>query len=233
VARSAGRGNLGSGGGRRNLTQRLKTAKKRSNASARWLERQINDPYVAEAKAQGYRSRAAFKLLQIDERFHLLRKGMAVIDLGCAPGGWLQVAAKVLGPDGRLVGIDLLPVEPVQGATILEGDFLDEETPGLIEAALEGPADLVLSDMAANTIGHAKTDHLRTLGLAETAAYFAFDVLRPGGAFVCKVLQGGTEGSLLTELKRRFESTKHVKPAASRSDSSELYLVAQGFKGTQ
>ncbi len=196
-----------------------------------WLQRQLNDPYVVEAKARGYRSRAAFKLLQLDERFQLIERGAKVIDLGCAPGGWLQVVAERLGPDGRLVGIDLLPVAPLEGAEILEGDFLEESAPEQLQAALGGKADLVLSDMAANTVGHKKTDHIRTMALAEAAALFALEILAPGGAFVSKVLQGGTEAELLTLLKRNFESVRHAKPPASRKDSSEMYLVAKGFRG--
>lgn len=220
-------------GSGRGLAQRVHTARQRRHSSTLWLQRQLNDPYVAEAKRLGYRSRAAFKLKQLDERFRFLKRGARVIDLGCAPGGWLQVAAAVLGDKGSLVGIDLLPVDPVPGATILQGDFLEESAPERLKEALGGPADVVLSDMAANTVGHAKTDSLRTMALAEAAAAFAEEVLAPGGAFLCKVLQGGTEAGLLNHLKRRFREVRHVKPPASRADSSELYLVALGFRGPQ
>jgi len=220
----------GSGGGRQ-LGERVRSAKGRRLSSTLWLERQLNDPYVAEARRLGYRSRSAFKLLQLDERFGLLKKGGRVVDLGAAPGGWLQVAARAVGPKGRVVGIDLLAVEPVPGATVLQGDFLAEDAPERLRAALGGPADLVLSDMAANTVGHTRTDSLRTLALAEAAAAFAAEVLTPGGAFLCKVIQGGAERELLTGLKRRFAAVRHVKPPASRADSAELYLIATGFRG--
>jgi len=223
------------GGGRgpsgRELAKRVHSARSRSHSSTLWLHRQLNDPYVAEAKRLGFRSRAAFKLRQLDDRFRFLKQGGRVLDLGCAPGGWLQIAAERVGAAGRVVGIDLLPVDAVPGATILLGDFLDEAAPGRLKAALGGPADVVLSDMAANTVGHAKTDSLRTMALAETAAHFAAEVLAPGGSFVCKVLQGGAEKTLLDDLKRWFREVRHVKPAASRPDSSELYLVALGFRG--
>ncbi len=222
---------VGRGPSGRELAKRVHTARSRSHSSTLWLHRQLNDPYVAEAKRLGYRSRAAFKLQQLDDRFRVLKKGGRVIDLGCAPGGWLQIAVERVGASGRVVGIDLLPVDAVAGATILLGDFLDEAAPGQLKAALGGPADVVLSDMAANTVGHAKTDSLRTMALAETAAAFAAEVLAPGGAFLCKVLQGGTEKGLLDILKQQFKEIRHVKPAASRADSSELYLVALGFRG--
>ncbi len=218
----------------------MRSARGRPVGSTLWLQRQLNDPYVQEAQARGYRSRAAFKLAQLDERFRLIKPGQRVVDLGCAPGGWLQVVTEAQGFDqsgeqlakgGRLVGIDLLAVDPVPGAEILEGDFLDEAMPERLANALGGAADLVLSDMAANSIGHKPTDHLRTMALAEAAALFAIEVLAPGGAFVAKVLQGGTEKELLTLLKRRFESVRHAKPPSSRKDSSEMYLVAQGFRG--
>jgi 23S rRNA (uridine2552-2'-O)-methyltransferase len=209
----------------------VRTAKGRKLSSTLWLERQLNDPYVAAARREGYRSRAAFKLLELDQRYRLLQPGQRVVDLGAAPGGWLQVAAGKLGPGGRLVAIDLLPMDPVPGAEVLLGDFLAPEAPERLKAALGGPADLVLSDMAANTVGHAATDKLRTLALAEAAAAFAQEVLAPGGAFLCKVLQGGVESSFLAQLKRRFASVRHVKPPASRAGSSELYLLAQGFRG--
>ncbi len=221
----------GSGGLRGDLKQRVKTARGRTVSQKRWLERQLNDPYVARAKREGYRSRAAFKLLEIDERFHLLKPGQRVIDLGAAPGGWSQVAAKVVGPSGRVVGIDLLEIAPLAGIDFIQLDFLDDSAPERLKALLGGPADIVLSDMAANATGHKKTDHLRIIGLAETAAEFAREVLAPGGAYLAKVLQGGTENALLADLKRDFSSVRHVKPAASRADSSELYVLAMGFRG--
>ncbi|MEO3429608.1 RlmE family RNA methyltransferase [Pelagibius sp. CAU 1746] len=233
-ARSTGRG--GGAGARdtsgRNLKVRVKTAKRRSTSSTRWLERQLNDPYVAEARKRGYRSRAAFKLAQLDDRFHFLKSGARIVDLGCAPGGWLQVLAERCGRSGRIVGIDLQEVEPVAGADLLVGDFLDEDAPDRLKTALGGPADIVLSDMAASSTGHAKTDHLKVMALVEAAHLFAREVLAPGGAFVAKVLQGGTERELLAELKRDFAKVSHVKPAASRADSAEMYLVATGFRGT-
>ncbi len=215
---------------------RVKTASRRRPSSTQWLERQLNDPYVAEAKRLGYRSRAAFKLLQLDDRFQLLRPGLRVVDLGCAPGGWLQVVAARLRAEtgrGRLVGIDCLPTDPVAGAALLQLDFLDETAPAALRTALGGPADLVLSDMAAPTTGHAATDHNRVMALAEAAYDFARGVLRPGGAFVAKLFQGGAERSLLDALKRDFASVRHAKPAASRAESAEVYVVAQGFRGMQ
>ena len=222
------------GEGTRNLKQRLKTAKKRTLSSQKWLERQLNDPYVARAKREGYRSRAAYKLLDIDEKYRLLKPGQRVVDLGAAPGGWAQVAVKRVGSGGskgRVVGIDLLPIDPLPGAEFITLDFLDPDAPDRIMALLGGPADVVLSDMAANATGHKKTDHLRIIGLAEAAADFARAVLAPGGAFLAKVLQGGTEGALLADLKRDFAAVRHVKPAASRADSAELYVLATGFRG--
>ncbi|AGH49600.1 MULTISPECIES: RlmE family RNA methyltransferase [Sphingomonadales] len=216
----------GGSGGR----QRVKTARGRSAASTRWLERQLNDPYVRRAKAEGYRSRAAYKLLELDERFHLLKGVSRVVDLGIAPGGWSQVVRKV-SPKATIVGIDLLPVDPIDGVTILQMDFMDDAAPDLLSEALGGPADLVLSDMAANTVGHPQTDHLRTMALVETGCAFAADVLRPGGAYVAKVLAGGADNDLVAELKRLFTTVKHAKPPASRKDSSEWYVIAQGFKG--
>jgi 23S rRNA (uridine2552-2'-O)-methyltransferase len=224
------------GSGARELKQRLKTARKRTASSQRWLERQLNDPYVARAKREGYRSRAAYKLLEMDEKHRLFRPGQRVVDLGAAPGGWAQVAAKRVGsPEGRgrVVGIDLLPVETLPGAEFIAFDFLAPEAPDRLIELLGGPADVVLSDMAANATGHRKTDHLRIVGLAEAAADFARAVLAPGGAFVAKVLQGGTEGALLADLKRDFATVRHVKPAASRADSAELYVLATGFRGRQ
>lgn len=210
--------------------ERLKTAKKRTASSARWLSRQINDPYVKQARAEGWRSRAAFKLIELDEKFTLLRGSQRVVDLGIAPGGWSQVVRKK-APAARVVGIDLLPTEPIEGVTIFQMDFMADEAPAALEGALDGPPDLVLSDMAANTVGHKQTDHLRTMGLVETAVDFAINTLAPGGAFVAKVFAGGTDHDLLTILKRNFTTVKHAKPPASRKDSSEWYVIAQGFKG--
>ena len=211
----------------------LKSSKRRSQSSRKWLERQLNDPYVARAKREGFRGRAAFKLIEIDDRAHILKRGARAVDLGAAPGGWSQVAAKRVGPFGRIIAIDLLPMKPVIGVDFAQIDFLDPAAPDKLKAMLGGPADVVLSDMSANATGHRKTDHLRIMGLAEAAAQFAREVLRPGGAFLCKVLQGGTEAELLTSLKRDFATVKHVKPAASRSDSAELYVLAQGFRGAR
>jgi 23S rRNA (uridine2552-2'-O)-methyltransferase len=222
------------GEGSRNLKQRLKTAKTRTLSSQKWLERQLNDPYVARARREGYRSRAAYKLLDIDDKYRLLKPGQRVVDLGAAPGGWSQVAAKKVGSAegrGRVIGIDLLPVEPLPGVEFLTLDFLDAAAPERLKALLGGPADIVMSDMAANATGHKKTDHLRIVALAEAAADFARSVLAPGGAFLAKVLQGGTEGALLADLKRDFTTVRHVKPAASRADSAELYVLATGFRG--
>jgi 23S rRNA (uridine2552-2'-O)-methyltransferase len=210
--------------------RKLRTAKKRTQSSARWLTRQLNDPYVRQAKADGFRSRAAYKLAELDDRFGLLKSARRVVDLGIAPGGWSQVVRK-RAPKAGVVGIDLLPTEPIEGVTIFQMDFMAEEAPAALESALDGPPDLVLSDMAANTVGHKQTDHLRTMGLVETAADFAIQTLAPGGAFVAKVLAGGTDSDLLALLKRHFTSVKHAKPPASRKDSSEWYVIAQGFKG--
>ena len=209
---------------------RVKTARRRSAGSTRWLERQLNDPYVKAAKAAGYRSRAAFKLLELDEKFGLLRGVQRVIDLGAAPGGWCQIVRQKQ-PKAAVVGIDLLDMEPIEGVTLLKMDFLDDAAPGALMAALGGPADLVLSDMAANTIGHKQTDHMRTMALVETGLAFAAEVLAPGGAFVSKVLAGGADNTLVAELKRHFRTVKHSKPPASRKEPSEWYVVAQGFKG--
>jgi len=221
-------------GGRRRLAVRLRTAKGRSGSSQRWLQRQLNDPYVAEAKRRGYRSRAAFKLMEIDARHRLLAPGLRVVDLGAAPGGWSQVAAeRVRAAEGRgqVVAIDLLPMEPIPGVEVVQLDFLSADAPARLTALLrDGRADVVLSDMAAQGTGHAATDHLRIMALAEAAAEFACQVLSPGGAFLCKVLQGGTERELLDRLKRAFASVRHVKPPASRAQSAELYVLAQGFR---
>jgi 23S rRNA (uridine2552-2'-O)-methyltransferase len=211
--------------------QKVKTARNRTAASTRWLERQLNDPYVRRAKAEGYRSRAAYKLIELDERFKFLRGVKRVIDLGIAPGGWSQVVRRQ-NAKARIVGIDLLPTDPIEDVIILEMDFMADEAPGRIADELGGKADLVMSDMAANTVGHQQTDHLRTMGLVEAAAQFAGEVLTPGGAFVAKVLAGGADHALVAELKRMFTTVKHAKPPASRKDSSEWYVVAQGFKGT-
>ncbi len=220
----------GSGGGRQ-LTVRVRKTRRRKPSSTDWLRRQLNDPYVAEAHRQGLRSRAAFKLQQLDERFRLLRPGIRVVDLGCAPGGWSQVAAERVGPGGAVVGIDLSETDSLPGATLLHGDFRDPEAMAAIRAALGGPADLVLSDMAAPATGHAPTDHLRIVALAEDAFALAQTLLRPGGAFVAKVFQGGAEGALLAALKQSFAELRHAKPAASRAESAETYVVAKGFRG--
>ncbi len=231
-------GSKGRGSGRnriaptgRGLTVRVKTAGKRSVSSARWLERQLNDPYVSEAKKRGYRSRAAFKLLQLDEKFHLLKPGGKVVDLGAAPGGWTQVVVDRVGETGKVIGIDLLPMDAIPGAELIQMDFMAEDAPDKLKAMLGGAADLVLSDMAASATGHSQTDHLKIMALAEAAYDFAKDVLKPKGAFVAKVLQGGATGELLKLLKRDFAEVKHVKPPASRSDSAEIYVVALGFRG--
>ena len=210
--------------------QRVRTARGRTAQSTRWLERQLNDPYVKRAKAEGYRSRAAYKLLELNERFHLLRGVKRVVDLGIAPGGWSQVVRK-LAPSASVAGIDLLPVDPIDGVTIFQLDFLHETAPDLLREALGGEADLVMSDMAANTVGHPQTDHLRTMALVEAGVMFACEVLRPGGAFVAKSLAGGADNALIAELKRNFQTVKHAKPPASRKGSSEWYVIAQGFKG--
>lgn len=210
--------------------KRVKTAKGRKVGSTRWLERQLNDPYVKRAKAEGYRSRAAYKLLELDEKFGLLKGVRSVIDRGIAPGGWSQVVRRK-SPAARIAGIDLLPTDPIDGVSILQMDLMDEAAPQALREALGGPADLVMSDMAANTVGHPQTDHLRTMGLVEAGLHFACEVLRPGGTYVAKVLAGGTDNQLLAELKRHFTTVKHAKPPASRKDSSEWYVVAQGYKG--
>ncbi len=210
--------------------KRVKTARGRTASSVRWLQRQLNDPYVQQAKEEGYRSRAAYKLIELDDKFALLRGVKRVIDLGVAPGGWTQVVRRQL-PAATIVGIDLLPTEPIEGAILLELDFTSDAAPALLLEALGGAPDLILSDMAANTVGHRQTDHLRTMGLVESAAWFAIETLAEGGGFVAKVLAGGTDAELLALLKRHFRTVKHAKPPASRKGSSEWYVVAQGFKG--
>jgi 23S rRNA (uridine2552-2'-O)-methyltransferase len=212
----------------------LRTASGRSVSSQRWLKRQIDDPYVRRAKSEGYRSRAAYKLIEIDDKHHILKPGQKVLDLGAAPGGWSQVAAQRVKAEqggGRVVAIDLLEVDPIPGVEFAQLDFLADDAPEKLRTMLGGKADVVICDMAANTIGHRKTDHLKIVALVEAAAEFASDVLAPGGAFLAKVIQGGTEGELLKTLKRDFVSVKHVKPPASRADSAELYMLATGFRG--
>lgn len=212
----------------RRTTVRLKSARKHKPSSQKWLTRQLNDPYVEAAKAKGYRSRAAFKLVELDDKFSLIGKSSRVVDLGAAPGGWTQIA--LARGAARVVGIDLLAIDPIPGATLLQGDFQAEAMETALRAALGGRADLVLSDMAPNTTGHMATDHLRIMGLAELALDFAFKTLEPGGGFVTKLFQGGAQGGMLALLKRRFELVRHAKPAASRKDSRELYLVATGYR---
>ena len=229
-----GKGASGGAGGARALKTRIKKKSGLKNSSRRWLERHLNDPYVHRSKAEGYRSRAAFKLIEIDDRHGLLKPGQRVIDLGAAPGGWLQVAsARVKSPEAAptVVGIDYLEVDPVPGAAVLRMDFLDDEAPARLMETLGGPPDIVLSDMAAPTTGHRRTDHIRTMHLCEVAADFAISVLRPGGHFLAKTFQGGTEGELLDLLKRNFRTVHHVKPPASREESVELYILAKGFRG--
>lgn len=211
------------------LDEKVRTARGRKLSSTLWLRRQLNDPYVKKAQIEGYRSRAAFKLKELDEKFGLLHPGQIIVDLGAAPGGWLQVASQAGAK--TLVGIDILPIEPVDGTEILEMDFLDEDAPRALIDAVGGPVDFVMSDLAANTTGHRQTDHLRTVALVEAAAEFALSVLRPGGAFATKVFQGGAEKTLLDKLKRNFEFVRHAKPKSSRAGSPEIYLVAKGFKG--
>ena len=211
--------------------KRVRTAKGRKVSSTRWLERQLNDPYVQRARAENYRSRAAFKLLELDEKFGLLRGVKSVIDLGIAPGGWSQVVRRRI-PQAKVVGIDLLPTDPIEGVAILQMDFMAEDAPDKLRDQLGGPVDLVMSDMAANTVGHQQTDHLRTMALVEAGLLFATEVLRPGGAYVAKVLAGGADNQLVAEMKRHFTTVKHAKPPASRKDSSEWYVVAQGFKAS-
>lgn len=216
------------------LKQRVKTGKGRTVSSKLWLERQLNDPYVARARREGYRSRAAYKLVEIDDKYRFLKPGARVIDLGAAPGGWSQIAAKRVGAaegKGKVIGIDLLQMDAVPGVDFMQLDFLDPSAPDILKEKLGGLADVVLSDMAANTTGHRKTDHLRIVALVEAAAKFAAEVLAPGGVFLAKVIQGGTENELLAALKKNFAGVKHVKPAASRADSAELYVLATGFRG--
>lgn len=208
----------------------VRKSKGRTVSSQRWLQRQLNDPYVRAAKTKGYRSRAAFKLIELDDKFHFLKKGLRVLDLGAAPGGWSQIAVQRIGETGKLVATDILEMEPIAGATIVIADFLDNETPDRIKQALGGNADVVLSDMAAPTTGHRATDHIRTIALLEAGLQLAEEVLAPGGTFIGKVFQGGASGELLQKLKKHFSSVKHVKPPASRAESVELYLVAQGFR---
>jgi 23S rRNA (uridine2552-2'-O)-methyltransferase len=212
----------------RGLAVMLRTTRGRSPAQQRWLNRQLNDPYVAAAQKQGFRSRAAFKLMELDDRFKLIGKGSRVLDLGAAPGGWTQVALQ--RGAGKVVGVDLLAIDPIAGATLIRGDFEDPDMPARLTELMGGPADVVLSDMAPNTTGHAATDHIRIMGLAELALHFATGLLAPGGSFVAKVFQGGSEKEMLIPMKQRFATVKHAKPPASRKESSELYVVAQGFK---
>ncbi len=216
--------------GRHQLTVRVKTAKYRDKSSNRWLERQLNDPYVAESKRLGYRSRAAFKLIQLDEKFHFLGKGKTIVDLGCAPGGWTQVAVERNKGTGKVVGIDILEAEPIKGATLICQDFTEPEAADRLKELLNGEADIVMSDMAANTTGHQQTDHLRTIALVEIAYEFAKEVLAEGGIFIAKVFKGGAEAGLLNDIKKRFKKVSHAKPDASRQGSPEEYLVAIGFK---
>ena len=228
------KGKSGRPAGGRGKTTRVLTARGRTVSQTRWLQRQLNDPYVAAAKREGFRSRAAYKLAELDDQLKFLKPGARVIDLGAAPGGWTQVAVERVKPQtsgGQVVGIDLTPVDPIPGATVLEGDFMADEAPDRLKALMSGPVDVVLSDMAAPATGHPQTDHLRIMALAETAQDFAEQVLAPGGTFVAKVLRGGTERTLLERLKRGFEKVRHIKPPASRADSAEIYVVATGFRG--
>lgn len=223
-------------GGNRQMNVRLKTAEGRTSSSQRWLERQLNDPYVAAAKREGWRSRAAFKLIEIDDKHRFLKPGQRVLDLGAAPGGWSQVAARRVKAEegkGQVVAIDYLEFEALPGVEIVQQDFMDATAPARLKALLrDGGADVVLSDMAAPTMGHTNTDHLRIMGLAEAALAFAAEILAPGGVFLCKVFQGGSERELLVELKRQFKIVRHVKPPSSRADSAELYVLATGFRGS-
>lgn len=229
-----GRKARGSSG--RMKVERVKTARGRTNSSARWLNRQLNDPYVQEAKRRGFRSRAAFKLLELDEKFHFLKPGARIVDLGAAPGGWSQVAAEQVksekGP-GKVVAVDIEEMEPLTGVIVLHQDFMADEAPDVIKQALGGKADVVMSDMASPATGHTGTDHVRIMGLCETALHFAREVLAPDGIFMAKVLQGGTEGELLNDLKRDFKTVRHFKPPSSRQDSAEMYVVGIGYRGAK
>ena len=227
------RGAKGGAGRGRDLAVRVRSGKGRTLSSKLWLERQLNDPYVARARREGFRSRAAYKLIEIDDKHRFLKSGARVVDLGAAPGGWSQVAAQRVGEKGRVVGIDLLEMDAIPGVALAQVDFLDPKAPDMLKEMLGGPADVVLSDMAANATGHRKTDHLKIVALVESAAEFAREVLAPGGTFLAKVIQGGTEGELLAALRRDFASVKHIKPAASRADSAELYVLAGGFRGAK
>jgi 23S rRNA (uridine2552-2'-O)-methyltransferase len=215
----------------RKLHVHVKTARGRTVGQVAWLQRQLNDPYVKEAKARGYRSRAAFKLIELDDKHRLIKRGGRIVDLGAAPGGWTQVAVERAGPNAQIVGIDITPMEPIPGAETMEMDFLADDAPDRLKAVLGGEADAVISDMAAPATGHRDTDHIKIMALCELALDFALDVLKPGGAFVCKVQRGGSEGELLKMMKTSFRDVKHVKPPASRADSAEMYVVATGFRG--
>jgi len=228
AGKTGGRGGNRPGG--RDLTQKVRTARGRKLSSTLWLQRQLNDPYVTAAKRQGYRSRAAFKLIELDERFHFLKPGGRIVDLGAAPGGWTQVTLE-RAKGAKVVALDISEMEPMTGTEVLHQDFLDDDAPDRLKAALGGEADVVMSDMAAPTTGHPATDHLRIMALCEAALAFAAEVLAPGGTFVAKVFQGGTEGALLAEMKRMFATVRHAKPPASRKGSAEIYVVAQGFRG--
>jgi 23S rRNA (uridine2552-2'-O)-methyltransferase len=213
----------------RALKVRVKTAKRRTKSSQLWLERQLNDPYVRAAKSDGYRSRAAYKLAEMNEKYRFLKRGQTAVDLGAAPGGWTQVLVEHLG-EGKVVGVDIQDMEPIAGAALLKLDFMDDKAPGIIKETLKGPVDTVLSDMASPATGHRETDHMRVMALCETALDFAIEILKPGGTFLCKVLRGGTERQLLETLKKRFQKVIHVKPPASRADSAEMYVLAMGFR---
>ena len=227
------RGAKGGAGRGRDLAVRVRSGKGRTLSSKLWLERQLNDPYVARARREGFRSRAAYKLIEIDDKHRFLKPGARVVDLGAAPGGWSQVAAQRVGEKGKVVGIDLLEMDAIPGVALAQVDFLDPKAPDMLKEMLGGPADVVLSDMAANATGHRKTDHLKIVALVESAAEFAREILAPGGTFLAKVIQGGTEGELLAALRRDFASVRHIKPAASRADSAELYVLAGGFRGAK
>ena len=227
------RGAKGGAGRGRDLAVRVRSGKGRTLSSKLWLERPLNDPYVARARREGFRSRAAYKLIEIDDKHRFLKPGARVVDLGAAPGGWSQVAAQRVGEKGKVVGIDLLEMDAIPGVALAQIDFLDPKAPDMLKEMLGGPADVVLSDMAANATGHRKTDHLKIVALVESAAEFAREVLAPGGTFLAKVIQGGTEGELLAALRRDFTGVRHIKPAASRADSAELYVLASGFRGAK